>query len=122
MHEKTQLSAGRLSVASVAVDLAASVFDRFDDKTVPRVGAGKMAALMLRHMARSSSARFLSPTGRQQRAAELAALLRRARPFEELDVLLTEADILLNGDYAAELLITESRFKGLLKRGVTGRL
>ena len=50
VHENTQLSAGRLSVASVAVELAASVFDRFDDKTVACVGAGKMATLMLQHL------------------------------------------------------------------------
>src|SRR5262249_1957502 len=51
VHEKTALSSGRLSVASVAIDLARSVFDRFDDKTVLCVGAGKMASLMLRHLA-----------------------------------------------------------------------
>ncbi len=116
VHEKTQLSAGRLSVASVAVDLAASVFDRFDDKTVLCLGAGKMAALMLRHMAALQPRKVLIANRSAQRAAELAAhFSAEARPFEQLDVLLTEADILLTGTGAAQPLITESRFKGLLK-------
>src|SRR4029079_14597564 len=50
VHEQTRLSSGSISIASVAVDLASSVFDRFDDKTVLCVGAGKMASLMLRHL------------------------------------------------------------------------
>ena len=42
---------GRLSIASVAVDVARGVFDHFGDKTVLVIGAGKMAELTLRHLA-----------------------------------------------------------------------
>ncbi len=130
VHEKTGLSAGRLSVASVAVDLAASVFDRFDDKTVLCVGAGKMAALMLRHLAGLKPRQVLIANRSLERAQALAAQFRsedpanaqrnpEARPLSQLDALLTEADILLTStgaaDEAGEPLITEARFKALLK-------
>lgn len=119
VHEKTRLSSGRLSVASVAVDLAASVFDRFDDKTVLCVGAGKMATLMLRHLADLKPRRLLianrSPERAQALAAEFSVLAAAARPFEQLDELLAEADILLTSTGAATPIITESRFKAVLK-------
>lgn len=119
VHDKTELSAGHLSVASVAVDLAASVFDRFDDKTVLCVGAGKMATLMLRHLASLQPRKLLitnrSPERAQALAAHFSSLHAEARPFEGLDQLLVEADILLTSTGAAQPVITEARFKALQK-------
>lgn len=116
VHEKTALSSGRLSVASVAVDLAASVFDRFDDKTVLCVGAGKMTTLMLRHMQELKPRRIVIANRSAERAADLARQFSaEAQPFEQLDAILTEADILLTGTGATEPIITEARFKALLK-------
>ena len=121
VHEKTRLSTGHLSVASVAVDLAASVFDRFDDKTVLCLGAGEMAALMLRHMAELKPRHMLianrSPERAQLLAAEFSAgeVKAEARPFEELDALLAGADILLTSTGATEPIITGERFKAALK-------
>jgi glutamyl-tRNA reductase len=50
VRETTGLGTGKLSVASVAVDLAREVFDHFYDKTVLVIGAGKMAELTLTHL------------------------------------------------------------------------
>ena len=47
VRERTGMNQGKLSVASVAVDLAKEVFDSFTDKTVLVIGAGKMAELTL---------------------------------------------------------------------------
>jgi len=119
VHEKTSLSSGHLSVASVAVDLAASVFDRFDDKTVLCVGAGKMATLMLRHLAELKPRKLLITNRSPERAAALAAHFQtmhaEARPIEQLDQLLVEADILLTSTGAAQPILSESRFKSLQK-------
>jgi len=116
VHERTNLSAGRLSVASVAVDLARSVFDRFDDKTVLCIGAGKMASLMLRHLSDLKPKKLLVTNRSLSRAEKLAQeFAGEARPFEQLDALLTEADILLTSTNATEPIITEARFKAILK-------
>lgn len=117
VHERTRISAGRLSVASVAVELAASVFDRFDDKTVACVGAGKMASLMLRHLAELKPRQLLVTNRSVEKASALANQFSAAsRPFEELDDLLAEADVLLTGTGSAEPIITETRFRALEKR------
>jgi glutamyl-tRNA reductase len=116
VHENTNLSAGRLSVATVAVDLAQSVFDRFDDKTVVCIGAGKMATLMLKHLAGLHPKKLLV-TNRSLAKAQAAAeqFAGEARPIEELTALLTQADILLTSTGAAGAIITEPAFKALLK-------
>ncbi len=116
VHDRTNLSAGRLSIASVAVDLARSVFDRFDDKTVLCIGAGKMASLMLRHLNDLHPKKLIVTNRSLPRAQAAAAEFNaEARPWEELDTLLTEADIILTSTNAPEPLITEARFKALLK-------
>jgi glutamyl-tRNA reductase len=116
VHERTNLSAGRLSIASVAIDLARSVFDRFDDKTVLCIGAGKMASLLLRHLADLHPKKLLLANRSLPRAQALAEEFHgEAHPIDTLDALMTEADILLTSTNAAEPIITEARFKGLLK-------
>ena len=116
IHEETNLSAGRLSIASVAINLVRSVFDRFDDKTVLCIGAGKMATLMLRHLADLHPRKLLVTNRSPERANTLAAEFGgEARPMEQLDLLLTEADIILTSTNATEPIIGESRFKSLLK-------
>ena len=52
MRTETGIGSGAVSVSSVAVDLAKRIFDRFDDKTVMLIGAGKMGDLMARHLHR----------------------------------------------------------------------
>jgi glutamyl-tRNA reductase len=116
VHERTNLSAGRLSIASVAIDLARSVFDRFDDKTVLCIGAGKMASLLLRHLADLHPQKLLLTNRSLPRAQALAEEFGgEALPIDTLDALMTEADILLTSTNAAEPIITEPRFKSLLK-------
>lgn len=116
VHESTELSAGRLSVASVAIDLTRSVFDRFDDKTILCIGAGKMVTLMLRHLQELAPRKLLITNRSLDRAQRVAEQFRgEARPFEQLDALLIEADIILTSTGSSEPIITAQRFKGLLK-------
>ena len=44
---QTSITEGRVSVGSVAVECASSIFEHYTDKTVLCIGAGKMAALVL---------------------------------------------------------------------------
>jgi glutamyl-tRNA reductase len=122
VQEKTKLATGHLSVASVAVDMAASVFKGFDDKMVLCVGAGNMGLLMLRHLADLKPRRVVIVNRTVERAEGLAAEFAEsggkaeARPFEELSELLGETDILLTCTGAGVPVITEDRFKPVHKR------
>ncbi len=60
---------GKLSVASVAVDLAREVFDSFADKTVLVIGAGKMGETTLQHLKGLNPGRILV-TNRSPEQAE----------------------------------------------------
>ena len=60
-RDKTGLGRGKLSVASIAVDVARKVFDHFDDKTILVIGAGKMGELALQHLRALRPARSSSP-------------------------------------------------------------
>ncbi|WP_250637955.1 glutamyl-tRNA reductase [Paludisphaera borealis] len=72
VREKTGMDQGKLSVASVAVDLAREVFDTFTDKTVLVVGAGKMADLTLQHLKGLKPGRIVI-TNRSPERAQAAA-------------------------------------------------
>ena len=126
IRTETGIDAGRVSIGSLAVDFARQVFDRFDDKTVVGIGAGEMAKLVLAHLRAVRPGRLWLTNRSPERARELAELLGLGppaggtRPFEELDALLTEADIVLSATAAPEPIITAARFRALLK-GRRGR-
>jgi len=95
---ETGVGRERTSIPSVAVaDFAAGVFERFDDKQVLLIGAGKMAAETLRYL-REAGARDVTVVNRTaSRAVELAARLG-ARPgdFAALAAELAAADLVVS--------------------------
>jgi glutamyl-tRNA reductase len=109
---ETALGRERVSIPSVAVaDFASGVFERFDDKRVLLLGAGKMAAETLRYL-REAGARDVTVVNRTAtRAVELAARLG-ARPgnFAELAAELAAADVVVSTTAATEPVVTEALF------------
>ena len=109
---ETALGRERTSIPSVAVaDFASGVFERFDDKRILLVGAGKMAAETLRYL-REAGAREVSIVNRTAgRAVELAARLG-ARPgrFDELEAELSAADLVVSTTGATEPVVSLEAF------------
>lgn len=117
VHQRTGLSSGRLSIASVAVELVQSVFDRFNDKTVLCVGAGKMAGMMLRHLRELSPKKVIIANRSPGRAEEMATEFGgHVALLEGLSDLLVEADIVLTSTGASEPIIRDADFAGIIKR------
>jgi glutamyl-tRNA reductase len=118
----TGIGTGRVSVGSVAVDLASRVFADFSDKTVLGIGAGEVTKLTLRHMVDLKPRHLWLVNRTAQRAEELAQKFKLAhpvggvRPWEQLDELLTEADIIVTSTAAPEPILTLDRLKPILKR------
>lgn len=110
---ETALGRERISIPSVAVaDFASGVFERFDDKRVVLLGAGKMAAETLRYL-RAAGARDVTVLNRTAgRAVELAARLG-ARPgrFDELTGELALADLVVSTTGAPEAVVTLDLFR-----------
>jgi len=109
---ETAIGRERLSIPSVAVaDFASGVFERFDDKRVLLIGAGKMAAETLRYL-RVAGARDVVIVNRSAgRAGDLAARLQaRAGRFEDLATELAAADLVVSTTGATEPIISAERF------------
>lgn len=97
VREQTGMDKGKLSVASVAVDVARDVFDTFGDKTVLVIGAGKMGDLTLQHLSALRPGKILVTNRNPERATAAAARWDgRAVPFEVLEQALIEADVVVS--------------------------
>lgn len=113
----TALAEGRLSVASVAVEYAGQIFETFSDKTVLCIGAGKMATLVLEHLAALAPGRLLLCNRNPQRGAALAEQFKgTAVPFDRLADHLVSADIVVTSTGSTDPIITRSMFTNVLRR------
>jgi glutamyl-tRNA reductase len=95
---ETQLQRHRVSIPSVAIaDFAARIFERFDDKRVLVIGAGKMAQETLQYLV-DAGAQCVTVLNRDfDRAAALAAQWNgRAAPWSELFDQLAAADMVVS--------------------------
>lgn len=97
VRESTGLGTGKLSVASVAVDLAREVFDHFDDKTVLVIGAGKMAELTLTHLSALKPGKTVVTNRSLSKAKQLAERFGGSViEFERLNQALIDADLVVS--------------------------
>ena len=111
VRERTGMDQGKLSVASVAVDLAKEVFDSFADKTVLVIGAGKMGDLTLRHLKALQPGEILVTNRDPDRALAAAARWNgRAVPFERLNQALIEADLVISTTAATEPIVSLEQY------------
>jgi glutamyl-tRNA reductase len=106
VRTETGIGSGAVSVSSVAVDLAKRIFDRFDDKTVLVIGAGKIGDLMARHLL-SQGIRSLMVTNRTFERAVLLAEKIQGSPirFEDFPRYLKMADLVIGCTGAAEVVV-----------------
>jgi glutamyl-tRNA reductase len=111
VRERTGMDQGKLSVASVAVDVANEVFDSFADKTVLVIGAGKMGELTLRHLKGLNPGKILVTNRDPCRAQAVAAHWSgQAVPFEQLGQALIEADLVISTTAASQPIVTLDQY------------
>lgn len=95
---RTETDVGRaaVSMSFAAVELAGKVLGSLRGKKVLLVGAGKMSALAARHLVAAGCDGVLVTNRSEERARALAAEVRgSAHPWEDLDRLLVEVDVVV---------------------------
>jgi len=114
----TAIAEGRLSVPSVAVDVARSIFSDFTDKQTLVVGAGEVARLVCQHLAASAQTpRFVVISRTLRNARVLAeACHAAAAPFEQLEQQLVDADIVLMAMGCTQPVLTLQRMREIQKQ------
>jgi glutamyl-tRNA reductase len=117
VRTETEIGRRKVSIPSVAVDVARNVFDEFADKRVLVIGAGDMAQLVCQYL-KKADARHFTVTGRTlANARTLAeACEGRAVPFSELDEELAHADIVIAATSCPKPIITTERVRLAQKR------
>ena len=116
VRSETGIANRVVSISSVAVELAKRIFDRFEDKTVMLVGAGKMGDLMARQL-KASGVQSLMVTNRTfEHAVELAARIHR-NPirFEDFPLYLKRADLVIGCAAFPELILEGPTIERVLK-------
>jgi len=117
----TNIGAGRVSVSSVAVDLAVSIFAELKGKTVMIVGSGKMGELTLRSLVANGVDQLLMVNRSIEKAQALAREFNgEALGLEALSFHLHRADIVLSSTGAPDYVLGPGHFQQALKeRGRT---
>ena len=110
---ETAIGRERLSIPSVAVaDFARGVFERFEDKRVLVIGAGKMAAETLRYLRDSGAHDIVLVNRTSVRAEQLAFRLgAKIGRFETLQAELTSADLIVSTTGATEIVVSLELFQ-----------
>src|SRR5207247_9806075 len=108
---------GAVSVGSVAVELAARIFDKnLALKTVMIIGAGKMGEACVRHLAKKGARSVLVSNRSFERAQGLAAEFGgRAVRFDDCLQALAEADIIVSSTGCQQAILHRAEIEAVMR-------
>ncbi len=116
VRTETTIASRAVSVSSVAVDLAKRIFDKLEDKGVMLIGAGKMGALVARHLRREGVQSLMVTNRTFERAVELASKIHGSPIlFEDYPRYLRLADLVIGCTGAPEYLLRAQTIEQVLR-------
>ncbi|MBF0254169.1 MAG: glutamyl-tRNA reductase [Candidatus Omnitrophica bacterium] len=119
----TALGRGKVSVASIAVDMARRIFMDLSLRTVVLLGAGEMGAQALESLGSKGAGRLLVLNRHPDRARELASRFGgESMDFARMDEAAREADILIASTAVEDAIIDRSRAKDWMEKRRKGSL
>jgi len=121
---ETEIHRRRISVPSVAVsEIASEFFERFDDKQIVVIGSGEMGVETLQYL-KSAGAKRITIVNRSEDKAQVVAekFSVQTQPWDKLDFLLTDADLVVSTTGAAQPIMTESRYRAIASNRTKGTL
>ncbi|MCM3183284.1 glutamyl-tRNA reductase [Priestia megaterium] len=107
-HHETEIGANAVSVSYAAVELAKKIFGDLSSKHVLILGAGKMGQLAVQNLYGSGAKKVTVVNRTFEKAQELANRFSgEAKPFADLQHVLSEADILISSTGANDYVVTK---------------
>lgn len=118
LRTNTDIGVGKVSVASVAVDLAEKIFEKLKGVRVLVLGTGEMSTQVSRAMVSHGAYPLVVSSRHHERARELVSELGlgEAISFEDYESRIKEADVLIASTAAPSLLIREPQVRGWMKQ------
>lgn len=116
IRSRTTIGEGKVSVASAAVDLAVSVFQKLSGKTVMVIGSGEMGELILKHLVEHGVDHVLVVNRNIEKARVLAEPYGgEPIAFEALPQQLNRADIVISATASPHAILHPPVFKQAVK-------
>ncbi len=116
VHTKTNIGRGKVSVSTVAVDLAIKIFKDFSEKTIFIIGAGEMCELVLKHLGECGAKTAIVANRNYDKAKSLAEEYNgKAINYEKLDEYLPQADIVISSTSAPHYVVKTEHVKHAIK-------
>lgn len=117
IRSKTNINVGKVSISSVAVDLAVSIFMDLTDKTVLVIGSGEMGELTLKSLVDKGAGHVLIANRTVENAGALAGEYNgEAIALDDLDNHLHRADIVISSTGAPGVVLERETVSRALKR------
>ncbi len=116
VRSNTEIGTGKVSVASVAVDLAEKIFNDLKNKRVIILGTGQMAIQVAKAMISKGALPFLVSRAHQERAEDIAKELgAQAVAYDAYADHMKNADILIASTLAPRAIVLEPRVRAWMK-------
>jgi glutamyl-tRNA reductase len=116
VRTNTRISEGKVSIGSVAVDLAVRIFTDLKAKTIMIIGSGKMGEQTLKSLVGHGVGRVLLVNRSHDKAVDLAEKHGgEVVPFDELESQLYRADVVISSTGSDEPILGYAEFQAALK-------
>ena len=116
LRSQTDIGLGRVSVASVTVELALKIFENLKNVRVMVLGTGEMSTQVATALVSKGAYPYVVSSRHFDRAEEIARTLGgEAMRYEHYEKHISEADILIAATVAPQLLIHEEQVREWMK-------
>lgn len=117
VRTETAIAAGSLSVPSVAVQLAETIFGRLEGKSALILGAGAMAELAAKHLTERGASKLAVANRTWERCYQLAARYQgEAIKWEDFPAELEHADVVISSTGAPAAVLTRAIVEAAVRR------
>ncbi|MFO7567374.1 MAG: glutamyl-tRNA reductase [Enhygromyxa sp.] len=117
VRSETDIARGGASVASVAVDLARSIFGELQGSTVALIGAGEMSRQAALHLRAAGAARVIVVNRSRERGEALASAVEgQFFAWDQLSEALIQADVVVTGTGASEPVIEARMMRKIMRK------